>query len=123
MTKYITRISFLAHIDHADACNRAANALGRSGQNFSLRLSASGVEPATHLGGSTVETELFLAAVAAAPELPEGIPWPDDLEPTDWRAVADHLIAVSGPAVTTNAREQFEALLNAHGQQFIPSQA
>lgn len=123
MTLYVNRIAFLAPAEHADACNRAANALGRSGLNFSVRLSATGLEPATHVGGSAVETDIFLAAVASAPGLPEGVPWPPDLEPADWQAVADHLTVASGPADGTSAAEQFAALIAAHGLRRIEPDA
>lgn len=105
------RVVFLAHVEHAEACNRAANALGRSGDNFTVRLSASGAEPATHLGGCTVETDPFLAAVDVAPGLPEGMPWPDDLGLSDWQAVADHLYLVSGPADSTSPPRQFAEMI------------
>jgi hypothetical protein len=119
MTAYTNRISFLAPVEHAAACNRAANALGRSGPNFSIRLSATGAEPATHLGGSTVETDLFLAAVAVSPELPAGLDAPPDLEPADWQAVADYLTVISGPSASTRPPDQFAELLAAQGLQRI----
>lgn len=115
MTLYTNRIAFLAPVEHADACNRAANALGRSGFNFGVRLSATDMEPATHVGGSTVETDLFLAAVAAAPGLPEGVPWPPDLDAGDWQAVADHLTVASGPAGSTSSGAQFAEMISAAG--------
>lgn len=111
MTHHTNRIAFFAPTLSRDACNRAANALGRSGVNLSVPLSSTGLAPATHYGGSAVETDSFLAAVAEAPSLPEWLPWPDGLDPDDWQAVADHLTVVSGPADSTNAREQFDAML------------
>ena len=114
MTQHTNRTAFLASILHADACNRAANAWGRTGFNFGVRLSPTGLEPATHLGGSTVETDLFLAAVAAAPGLPEGVPWPPDLDPVDWQAVADHLEITSGSFLDVNPVYQFGVLLEDH---------
>lgn len=113
MTNHTNRIAFSAPILHVDACNRAANALGRNGVNLSVPLSPTGLPPATHYGGSAVETDSFLAAVAAAPSFPEWLPWPDDLDPEDWQAVADHLTVVSAPAGSTNPREQFDAMLAA----------
>lgn len=74
MSLYANRIAFLAPVEHADACNRAANALGRTGFNFGVRLSATGQEPATHIGGSAVETDLFVQAVRnASVATPEGV--------------------------------------------------
>jgi len=116
MTEYIHRIAFLAPVEHADACNRAANALGRSGFNFAARLSATGQEPATHVGGSAVETDAFVQAVAIADSY---TPPADDLAPADWQAVADHLTVISGAAGETDAVAQFEALASAHGLQRI----
>lgn len=40
--------------------------------NFTVRLAADGADPATLLDGWAVYTNLFLAAVAATPGLPEG---------------------------------------------------
>lgn len=115
MTLFTHIIAFLAKTDHAEACNRAANAFGRTGNNFSIPLSADGTEPATHLGGSTGETGAFLAAVAAAPDLPEGMTWPEGLAVEDWQAVADHLQLVAGPAGETTAPAQFAELIAVHG--------
>lgn len=115
MTLFTHVIAFFAPTDHAEACNRAANAFGRTGDNFSIPLSAEGMEPATHLGGSTGETSAFLAAIAAAPNLPEGMAWPEALAVEDWQAVADHLVIASGPADSTNASIQFAELIEAHG--------
>ncbi|KUP92202.1 hypothetical protein [Tritonibacter horizontis] len=110
-TKHVYRFDFYVAAEHAAACNRAANALGRDGDNFRTRLSSTGEEPATHLGGSTVETALFVAAVASAPALPAGVDWPEGLVVGDWQAVADHLSAVSRPADSPEARGQFDALI------------
>lgn len=115
MTQHVHVVAFLAPIEDAEACNRAANALGRSGENFSVRLSASGSEPASHLGGSANETGAFLAVLSAAPNLPEGMAWPEALAAEDWKAVADHLMIASGPANSTNAGLQFAELIAAHG--------
>lgn len=112
MTLYIHRIAFLAPVEQADACNRAANALGRSGFNFAVRLSADGQEPATHVGGSAVETDAFVRTVALAPRF---TPPAEDLDPSDWQAVADHLTVASGPADGTSAGQQFSDLLGVHG--------
>lgn len=112
MTLYVNRIAFVAPTEHADACNRAANALGRSGFNFSVRLSLTGQEPATHVGGATVETDAFVRAVSLASRF---TPPMKDLAHADWQSVADHLVLVSGPAADTNARQQFEALLAVRG--------
>lgn len=121
MTVFTHRIAFFAPVDHAEACNRAANAFGRSGDNFSVPLSAEGVEPATHLGGSTGETSAFLAAVAAAPDLPEGMEWPEGLAVEDWQAVADHLVLVSAPVGEASAPLQFSEMIAAHGLKRIAS--
>jgi len=115
MTLYTKRIAYLAPVEHAAACNRAANALGRPGDNFNVRLSASGEEPATHIGGCAVETGLFMAAVAAAPELPEGMPWPEGLDPADWQAVADHLGHHTAPVTAVSPPVLFAALLADRG--------
>ena len=113
MTDYIHRIAFFAHLEHVEACNRAANALGRSGQNFTMRLSPSGAEPATHLGGSAIETPAFLATLSFAPDLPGGIQWPADLALDDWQVVADHLTVAAGDAATTNPGLQVEDIVTA----------
>lgn len=118
MTDYTNRIAFLALVEHADACNRAANALGRSGLNLSVPLSSDGVN-VTHYGGSASETDLFLTVLAAAPNLPEGMAWPEALAVEDWQAVAYHLVVASGPADSTNAGLQFAELIAAHGLQKI----
>lgn len=123
MTLFTHVIAFFAPTDHAEACNRAANAFGRTGDNFSIPLSAEGMEPATHLGGSTGETSAFLAAIAAAPNLPEGMAWPEALAVEDWQAVADHLVLVSAPAAETDARAQFAALIEGEGLQIIQTEA
>lgn len=123
MTQHTIRIAFLKPVEHAESCNRAANALGRSGLNFAVRLSPTGQEPATHLGGSAAETALFLAAVAAAPDLPEGVSWPEELAAEDWQAAADHLVIASGPAATTSAVEQFAAVIEGRGLQRIEAKA
>lgn len=115
MTAYTNRIAFFAPVGHAAACNRAANALGRSGLNFAVRLSPTGQEPATHVGGSAVETDAFLHVLSFAPDLPEGMDWPEDLEPSDWQAVADHLAVVSGPADSTDAGQQFAEMIQDKG--------
>lgn len=114
MTQYAHRIAFLAPTEHSEACNRAANAFGRSGENFSVLLSSDG-ETVTHRGGSTVETAAFLAALAAAPDLPEGWEWPPDLASEDWQVAADHLSIAFGAAETTDTATQFDALIAAHG--------
>ena len=120
-TKHLYRLAFCVPIEEAEACNRAANALGRAGENFTVRLSATGTDPATHLGGSTVETDLFLATVAAAPGLPEGMDWPAALKGEDWQAVADHLTVVDGIATSTAPGAQFDAMLVAAGLVRIPA--
>ena len=123
MTDYIHRIAFHAPIEAAFACNRAANALGRSGQNFTMRLSPNGMEPATHLGGSAIETSAFLAALSFAPVLPDGVPWPPDLAREDWQVVADHLTIVAGDAATTNPGLQVEDMLTAVGlKRILPNE-
>ncbi|WP_027237237.1 hypothetical protein [Leisingera caerulea] len=128
MTRFVWQVDFFAPIGTAIACNRAANAWGISGQNFLIRLSPTGAEPATHLGGSARETDLFVRAVEAAPGLPEGLGeefFPKVLDKADWQAVGDHLVLTHGPADTTNARAQFEALIVGHGLKKIlanPSQ-
>lgn len=119
MTDYIHRIAFFAPLEHVEACNRAANALGRSGQNFTMRLSPSGAEPATHLGGSTVETPAFLAAIRLAPDLPEGVAWPESLSVDDWQVVADHLTVAAGDAATTNPSQQVQDMLAGAGLERI----
>lgn len=119
VTLYTHRIAFLAPTEQAEACNLAANALGRTGLNFAVRLSASGQEPATHIGGSAVETDAFMAAVSAAPALPEGMDWPGGLDAQDWDAVAQHLQIVSSPASNTSASDQFSAMLESMGLQVI----
>lgn len=118
MTLFTHVIAFLAPTDHAEACNRAANALGRTGDNFSIPLSSDG-ETVTHLGGSTGETDLFLAVLSAAPELPEGMAWPEGLAVEDWQAVADHLVLVSAPVGETTSPAQFADLIAAHGLERI----
>lgn len=115
MTDYIHRIAFFAHLEHVEACNRAANALGRSGQNFTMRLSPSGTEPATHLGGSAIETPAFLAALSFAPVLPDGVPCPPDLAREDWQAVAAHLTVIAGDAATISPGQQVDEMLAAAG--------
>jgi hypothetical protein len=119
LTQYTNRIAFLAPVGHADACNRAANALGRSGLNFAVRLSADGLEPATHLGGSAVETDAFVRTVAMAARF---TPPAEDLDPADWQAVADHLTVVPGPA-GISAGAQFAAMLAGIGLQRIEPDA
>lgn len=118
MTHYTNRIAFMASLLHRDACNRAANALGRTGVNLSVPLSSDGVN-VTHYGGSASETDLFLTVLAAAPDLPDGMEWPEALAVEDWQAVADHLVIASGPADSTNAASQFAELIAAHGLQKI----
>ncbi|UWQ77596.1 hypothetical protein K3725_09695 [Leisingera sp. S132] len=122
-TLYTNRIAFLAPIEHAEACNRAANALGRSGQNFIVELSPDGAGEATHKGASTKETDAFLHVLSFAPGLPPGMAWPDGLAPGDWQAVADHLVVVTGPASSTDPAEQFDTLIAAHGLQRIEPDA
>lgn len=119
MTLYTHRVAFMAPLAQVAACNRAANALGRSGVNFTVRLSATGQEPASHLGGSTVETDAFLAALAAAPGLPAGVGWPPELSAPDWQAVADHLVVSLAATAATSPRTQFDALAAAVGLQPI----
>lgn len=119
MTKYVNRIAFLAPVDHAEACNRAANALGRSGMNFAVRLSPSGQEPATHLGGSAVETDAFLSVLSFAPDLPPGMEWPGELALADWQAAADHLTVVSGPAGSISPSRQFGDMIAFNGLERI----
>lgn len=116
MTDYNQCIAFLVPVEHAEACNRAANALGRDGFNFGVPLSASGQEPSTHLGGSAPETEAFVSSVAAAAHF---TPPAENLSSADWQAVADHLNVRAGPAATTVPIEQFTALLAEHGLQRI----
>ncbi|KIC36537.1 hypothetical protein [Leisingera sp. ANG-M7] len=115
MTQHTNRIAFIAPKEHAEACNRAANALGRSGQNFIVQLSQSGAEPATHAAASTAETDAFLHVLSFAPDLPPGMEWPEGLTPADWQAVADHLVVVTGPASSTDPSAQFDAMIAAHG--------
>lgn len=114
MTLYTNRIAFLAPVGHADACNRAANALGRSGLNFSVRLSSDGLEPATHVGGSAVETDLFLHVLSFAPDLPPGMEWPEDLTPEDWWVVVEHLEVKPDPTGSTNPSSQFDDFVGTH---------
>ncbi|KIC22520.1 hypothetical protein RA20_01185 [Leisingera sp. ANG-Vp] len=58
---------------------------------------------------------MFISVVSAAPNMPPGVPWPEDLVVADWQAVADALVFVSDSARATNARQQFEVLIEAHG--------
>lgn len=110
MTQYTNRIAFLAPIEYAEACNRAANALGRTGVNLSVPLSPTGQPPATHYGGSAVETDPFVQAVRNASAVtPEGV------DPADWQAVVDHLIVVFGPASEAVASQQFAGLIAGRG--------
>lgn len=113
MTKYVNRVAFYAHKDHAEACNRAANALGRSGNNFSVPLTPDGVLT-THYGGSAKETDAFVYALAYAPELPEGFPWPEDLDPADWQTVSEELIYIAD-ALEVDASTQFKEFVSANG--------
>jgi len=99
----------------AEACNRAANALGRNGTNLTVRLSPTGLPPATHLGAAAVETDAFLQVLSHAPGLPVAMPWPEELDPADWQAVAGHLTVQSGPIPGTNPRALFQELLAAMG--------
>lgn len=109
MTEYINRIAFMAPVEHVDACNRVANALGRNGLNFAVRLSTDGLEPATHIGGSAVETEDFLIAITlASRHTPEA----ESLLQEDWDVVADDLLFTSGKAGTVQPLEQFEKFVS-----------
>ncbi|WP_282094294.1 hypothetical protein [Epibacterium ulvae] len=111
-TAYLYQIAFIAPAAHVDACNRAANALGRSGDNFSVPLSSNGAEPATHFGGSAREMGGFVQAVGLAAS---GIPPAEGLDPDDWQVVANHLDVVADPAETTDALQQFEQMLAKRG--------
>lgn len=119
MTEYTNRIAFMAPVEHVDACNRAANALGRTGVNLSVPLSPTGQPPVTHYGGSAVETDLFLSVLAVAPKLPEGMEWPEALSAEDWQAVSDHLTVVSAPASEVSASQQFADMISSAGLNII----
>ncbi|WP_420004071.1 hypothetical protein [Arenibacterium sp. LLYu02] len=114
MTLYTFRVAFLAPIAQAEACNRVANAFGREGDNFSVLLSSDG-ETVTHRGGSTIETEAFVAALSSAPAFPEGWDLPPGLAEVDWQVTADHLLFAFGAVETTDTSSQFNALIAAHG--------
>ncbi|WP_282076291.1 hypothetical protein [Epibacterium ulvae] len=111
-TAYLYQIAFIAPVEHVEACNRAANALGRSGDNFSVPLSSNGEGPATHFGGSAREQGGFVQAVASAKS---GIPPAEGLNPDDWQVVANHLDVVADPAETTDALQQFNQMLASRG--------
>jgi len=119
-TAYVHQIAFIAPAAHVEACNRVANVLGRSGDNFSVPLSSNGAEPATHFGGSAREQGGFVQAVASAAS---GMPPAEGLNPDDWQLVASHLDVVADPAATTDALQQFEQMLANRGLMRVGSGA
>lgn len=116
MTLYTNRVAFVAPVDHSEVCNVVANLLGRSGYNFSIRLSPDGLEPATHLGGSTVETDSFVRVLSLAPYV---TPEVEGLSEEDWGVVADHLSIDSKPSPQTNPKEHFDYLVETLGLSII----
>ncbi|MBR9765840.1 MAG: hypothetical protein GYB53_20555 [Rhodobacteraceae bacterium] len=84
--------------------------MGWGAGTYSVPLSASGEEPATHWGLSTSATQVFVDQVTAAGEgvVPEGV------EPADLAAGLPVLGMSVGPA-SANAKEQFDALCSELG--------
>lgn len=87
-----------------DKANALGEALGHGQNNYSVALSATGAEPATHWGGRGEVTDQFIAMIAAAAQgnPPAGLDYPAaDLAEVlgaliaDFRADADgHFAAV-----------------------------
>ncbi len=111
MTLFTNRMAFMAPIADLDACNRALNALGSNGDNFALSAGLTSGGPVTHKAGSAVQTDDFIAKLDAAPGWPDGVPWPDSLELTDWAVVASAFTYVVGPASSTSPLDQFLGML------------
>ena len=119
MTQYTNRVAFVAPVDHSEVCNAVANLLGRSGYNFSVRLSPDGLEPATHAGGSTVETEEFIRLLNLASRV---TPEVEGLTEEDWKVVADHLSIDAKPSARTNPKAQFDYLVETLGLSIIQNE-
>ncbi|MBY5974989.1 hypothetical protein KUV28_21755 [Ferrimonas balearica] len=110
MTSYIYRIAMIVPDAQVEAARRIAAVMGWGAGTYSVPLSASGKEPATHWGLSTSATQIFVDQVTAAGEgvVPEGV------EPADLAAVLPVLGLSIGPA-STNAIEQFDELCSGLG--------
>lgn len=119
MTQYTNRVAFIAPVEHSEVCNAVANLLGRSGYNFSVRLSPDGLEPTTHTGGSTVETKDFVRILELASRITPDV---EGLTQEDWGVIAEHLVIDSKPSARTNPKAQFDYLSETLGLSIIQNE-
>ncbi|MEW2915304.1 hypothetical protein [Leisingera sp. JC11] len=115
MTDFTLRAALIVPGKQVAAARRIAGALGWGFECYSVPLSASGADPATHWGLSTKVKPDFLATLtdAGSGTVPDGV------DPADLAEVMLVLLKEVGPAETTDHVAQFEALATLHGLQRV----
>lgn len=96
-----------------DAANAMGNALGWSGENLSVPLSANGQEPATHYGCHAWAMPIGVAIFTG-----QTTPVAEGYSPDQINALRAQMI-VSVDAAGMSGSEHFAATLSAHGLQAI----
>jgi hypothetical protein len=118
MTDWTLSIVMIVPAELQDTANRLSCALGHDvlpGDTFSVPLSATGAEPATHYGCRTAAQQSFVDLLAEAGQgsLPD-VAWEDfGLTEADVPAVLSALIIDVKPA--SEAQGHFEAVVGARG--------
>lgn len=95
--------------------NALGEALGHGPNNYSVALSPTGSEPASHYGGRGEVTDEFIAMIAGAAQ---GNPPPIDYPLADLAEVLGALVA----DFRADADGHFAAVLEAHGLQMVTAE-